>query len=159
MVSTVISSWHWTLAPGDFLHGAQNIVRAGNVTSEEQQHNIIYKHNPGKNWDQIYPDNIIIGYPSTHQVGGKDTEQPGVLQIFGIKNCFISFLFVSVSMCPLLCLWLWSCYYKLRLTWKRHKLELTLENVKESQFKYLLCHLTMSARSDKAAAAHHPLQL
>ena len=37
------------LAPGGFLHRAQNIVRAGNVTSEEQQHNIIYKHNPGKN--------------------------------------------------------------------------------------------------------------
>ena len=41
------SELDWTLAPGGFLHGAQNIVREGNVTSEEQQHDI-YKHNPGK---------------------------------------------------------------------------------------------------------------
>ena len=66
-------------------------------------------------------------------MGGKDTEQPGVLQIFGIKNCFISFLFVSMSVCPLL---YHDCGVVITETRKRHKAELTVENVKETQFEY-----------------------
>ena len=69
---------------------------SGEVMLHQRSSNTIFINISRAKTDQIYPDNIIIGYPSTLQVGGKKKRAWGDSNIVGFYNCFL-FHFVCVN--------------------------------------------------------------